>query len=344
MAKWKLLGDGSYNYVFINEDRTYVLKIQKTNEDKTDAPERSVRLWNTINPTLSTAAITQEQIGKNTYHAWKCPFVSGTQASDSEISNKLIEIFNDTGRIIVDAISDRNFIKTPTGDVVCVDIGMALQMEYRENEIFDKDIRRPSLVSIKTWQDLKDMYTPYFKTERTNFPQTVDTIKALIVIKNNRPDIINVDFLKKNPVLMTKIAMDYDNPSQFTAKYLHNERPITLESIKQTLETEITRYINSRGKLSKEGVFSPSFLTQWFRNENLTRQKVSTANELINKIKNAPSLDEINNHITKEFNNNTLLGGSISREFNQTLCKCMIVTISINKDDFLQISLGAKNN
>jgi hypothetical protein len=91
----------------------------------TDLPERSVRLWNEINPDLEPeATLISTEMGDG----WACPFIKGVQASDHEMSVALIDIFNRTGRIVVDATAPENFIKTPSGKVVCIDIGMALQI------------------------------------------------------------------------------------------------------------------------------------------------------------------------------------------------------------------------
>ncbi len=162
MPKWSYIGRGTYNDVYINQDRTMVLKIKKTHSfgqlPATDLPERSVRLWNEFNgdkfqgrkAELHSTEIddpTHNRQGR--YHGWVCPYVEGRQASDEEISNALIEIFNKTGRIVVDAPSPKNFITTPSGEVVCVDIGYALQAQLQEErEITGNSIRRECLKMI----------------------------------------------------------------------------------------------------------------------------------------------------------------------------------------------------
>src|SRR3989338_631154 len=130
MPRWKKLGEGTYNVAYVSDDGKSVLKIQKS-DDKTDTPERSVRLWNTINPDIPPPA-RLEQTEKGV--GWVCPFIKGKQASDKEMSIALIDIYNKTGRIIVDATAPKNFVKLPfpRSRVVCVDVGMAIQMEQRD--------------------------------------------------------------------------------------------------------------------------------------------------------------------------------------------------------------------
>ena len=69
--KWVLLGAGSYNRAYRSQDSREVLKIQK-NAAETDTPERSVRLWNLINPDLVPPARLEDSAhGKG----WVCPFI-----------------------------------------------------------------------------------------------------------------------------------------------------------------------------------------------------------------------------------------------------------------------------
>lgn len=73
---WHFLGEGTLGYI-INDEGSEVLKIPKT-MNHADAPERSVRLLNAINPELPPAR--QVDIPQGT--AWICPFIAGEQASD----------------------------------------------------------------------------------------------------------------------------------------------------------------------------------------------------------------------------------------------------------------------
>ncbi len=56
MIKWKDLGKGSYNNTYISPDGLSVLKVCHKEDAKTDSPERSVRIWNELNPDLSPPA------------------------------------------------------------------------------------------------------------------------------------------------------------------------------------------------------------------------------------------------------------------------------------------------
>ena len=189
-TEWSVLGGGTYNDVYINKEQTLVLKMQKNNA-KTDDPERSVRLWNEINPNCKPKACV---VNTKWGIAWVCPFIKGRQATDDEMSKAIIDIFNNTGRIVVDATAEKNFITTPEGKVLCIDIGMALELEKKEERSFSGIIRRNSIVSLTCWRNLQHDFDPFFNDCQGENPKSVNTVKALLYIKNNRPDIFDLIF------------------------------------------------------------------------------------------------------------------------------------------------------
>jgi hypothetical protein len=212
------LGSGQYNDAYLSPGKDQVLKIQK-NPAHSDTPERSVRLWNSINPDLHPKAIEIQINSERT--GWVCPFIKGVQASDKEIASALLDIYNRTGRVIADAAGPNNFLKRD-GDnkVICIDVGMAVQMEIREeaNSSSSPLKRSNSIVS----QDLIEGFWPvtdgveaedeesinsWLDGQRGEHPQTIDTIKALFFIKKNQgPDMMDVSCLQDNPQLVTQLA------------------------------------------------------------------------------------------------------------------------------------------
>jgi hypothetical protein len=241
---WTFLGEGTYNSVYVNKDRTYILKIRKSYDEEAsydvDNPERSVRVWNEVNAHITPPAELRSVELSNKADpliCWVAPFIEGRQASDDEMSTALVDIFNRTGRIIVDAVSPNNFITTSNGNVVCVDIGLALQMERREEDELAQ-IARPrkkSQESLSAWQDLSDGFSgtspskpeSYFDYAQRGAPNTVQTIKALLFIKEYRPDIMNVDFLHSKPQLLRQLSQAYGS----------SETQYCLEIIKTCVDT-----------------------------------------------------------------------------------------------------------
>lgn len=217
---WHLLGEGNYNVAYRNDDSSLVLKIPKKKYKAKDGghaipdfmlaadePLRAVRLWNLINPHLHPKAyILNTEVGMG----WVSPFVEGTIASDAEISHAVIDIFNATGRIVVDAISAGNFIKTKDGRIVCVDIGMALQFETMEERRYaDGRTRRKSMVSLTAWEKQERRYLPFFRKYKSTFPLGVEVVQALLFITEHRPDIYAASFLKTKPTIMSQLASAY---------------------------------------------------------------------------------------------------------------------------------------
>ena len=206
MSIWNLMAQGAYNSVYLSEDGKWVLKIQKYKSDETDAPQRSIRLWKAINPQLP-AYLVDTPVGGG----WVCPYIKGSTPTDEDISRALITIYNRTGRIIVDATAHKNFIKMDDDEVVCIDVGMALNFENREETFFHEPIRRKSIISLSAWNELSTEYIGFFQTEEARQPISIQTVKALIFIKRNRPNTTNLDFLKGEFMLISKLANAYEN-------------------------------------------------------------------------------------------------------------------------------------
>jgi hypothetical protein len=280
---------------------------------------RSVRLWNLLNPKRASAKIIHTEHGTG----WVCPYVEGRQALDEEMSHALIDIFNVSGRIVIDATAHRNFITTPDNEVVCVDIGMALQMETREEQHF---ARRRSIPSLKAWQELHDDYTSFFNKSSATFPETVNTIKALLFIKANRPDVFDVNFLRSNPDHKQLLASAYDqhNKIEDALKVVDSNRDPSIEGIKESCIKQLDHYINSRGSFKVEGTFSPTLTTKLFRDAKLTANKVNQARELRDLISAAYNRDEIKN-LFQNLEPDTILKGRITQGFKACIGKCNLI-------------------
>lgn len=203
----------------------------------------------------------------------------------------------------------------PTTDkdqVVCVDIGMALQIEYKDDEIlrgdkilkedkfFSKSIRRTSVISLDAWEKVKKDHNFFFQLYAQSHSQTIKTIKALLFIRSKRPDILNVNFLKSDPKYIPLFAEAYsvirrfeDKPLKEAKKKLDNQQTLTLEKIKESCLKEINGYINSYGSIDRNGKFQPSFITQHFRNLHQITQSMVVAQSLALSITKASTLTEI---------------------------------------------------
>lgn len=289
--KWILLGHGSYNMAYRNEDSTLVFKAA-LNDSPTDVPERSVRLWNLLNPHIKPLAeISKQKINGKWVKGWTCPFVRGVQASDKQIREKLLDIFNRTGRIIMDAVASNNFLQTPSGEIVCIDIGHALEMEHRQTAALVGLPRKPSFTSLETYVELYDpRESDWLKKNEKDFPKSIRTIKALSFIKIHRPDITNVNFLKVSPKTIKLLAEAYDKGKGRAVKQaldlLEVKRSPDLENSKRKTREILWEYLSKKGTVVNNEHFIP--YTEYRFDEPHLQQMMA----LMRQINTAKTCDE----------------------------------------------------
>lgn len=205
--RWFLVGKGGYNWVYRNQESTLVLKIPIEKSMGRGIPpselsSRLVRLWNNeINPHLyPKAEVVETSYGQGSI----VPFIKGKQASDEEIVDALLDIYKHTGRIVMDSQAKGNFIKRDEdGLVVCVDISLALQLEK-------KGERKTSVTSLDVWYKEQAFFERRNESIEEIFPlkhsESIATSRALIFLKHNRPELRDVNFLKKNTLLRNELA------------------------------------------------------------------------------------------------------------------------------------------
>ena len=112
---WEPYESGTYNNTWIYRGTDYplirnskhkgpwILKQQKDQDDKTDDATRAVELWYTINGTSAGP------VAKYGQYAWVSPFIEGPANDDQAISKKILEIYRDHRRIVIDGCDHRNF-------------------------------------------------------------------------------------------------------------------------------------------------------------------------------------------------------------------------------------------
>ena len=124
-AEWSFLGRGSYNTAFLSKRSHtingytgfWVLKQAKGRGLYLSSIDRSVRLWNLLNPKYPSLAVE---------NGWLAPYLGNQVALDGEVAEKLIEIYRQHRVILLDAYVSSNFLKYK-GDVVVIDIDYAVR-------------------------------------------------------------------------------------------------------------------------------------------------------------------------------------------------------------------------
>lgn len=252
--KWFRKGSGVFNDVYFNQDATLILKIPKYSFSDdgvpaSDQPERAVRLWNQLNFFLKPMAqVVETSFGTG----WVCPYIHGEQASDNEIAGALIRIYNQFGRIVIDAFAPKNFVKeVSTGKIVCVDVGLALQLKNRMIS------RTSSYVSLTIWnkskQDFKSKYNQIEDFDAELYPNTLAVCRSLIFLNQFMPEIHRADFLIDNLDLRSRLESAYKRRQPLNEQRLKNlklEVQETVNAVDTTKFQEIEEEFNGQNSLS----------------------------------------------------------------------------------------------
>lgn len=355
---WLPLAGGGFNVAYVNPEYRLVFKSVMNDKFTTDGPERSVRLWNLFNPTLKPKAkvVTLIIDGKKC-RGWTCPYVKTKYSptttcteqdieidrdsyrkamidptrkneEDTTIARALLGIYNRTGRIIIDASIPGNLIVTAENKVVCVDVGMALILEEKEDDCLHRYARRKSIVSNEAWELVHrdGIDERILKDNKSELPKTLMTTRALLFIRTHRPDISNVDFLNNDPSLLEKLSKAYNSEIKDDAiQLLEDKQPVSLSGVKYACTQALQKYIDSRGSMDENRKFSASRLTKWFRNEVAVRRKVDCAEKLIGKINQARSIVEIESALNDTSHNPSFSKGWMSG-FMRCIGLCRVIT------------------
>lgn len=126
--RWKFLGAGSFNLAYHLGDQVLKLPIRGADTDPTDEPERIAEIWKQVNPGLPEIKMVRDASGSIIGSIFPYVEASDEPLTPNEIAEAVINIYNNTGLIVVDAYVPGNFVKRKSdGKVVCVDVGLALQ-------------------------------------------------------------------------------------------------------------------------------------------------------------------------------------------------------------------------
>jgi hypothetical protein len=173
---------------------------------------------------------------KNKAIGWIAPYIRGTQPTDNEIIKKLFEIYQKTGRIVVDGFVKANFIKMLSGEVVCIDVGFALKLENRMD-------RQQSRESLDFWDrdGMSRIYASLFSDHEKRFTRLVPVIratKALLYLQMHRPDVRYVAHLYLNKPLIEQLVEGYNE----------NNKPIhpNLTQIISDLDLQLLPYLSEQ--------------------------------------------------------------------------------------------------
>lgn len=240
----KRVSAGTYNTVFVSEDlltingRTslWIKKIPKImrgeQANTIDAIDeamneslRAVRKWNDLNPGLTAYPIDG---------GWIAPYLGSTPASDEQIAEKLIEIYQRTRNILLDACGSMNFL-VYEHETICVDVDQSMR---RGSIASDNYLNQIGLYQhIKYWAD----YSVNHKK-----PHTVNVIQTLLYLEQNLDG--------------TQIKDEYLTPSLIAKLHVFRRmgyilRPETMGILLTTTKLNLQHELN-------DGFITPHFINR----------------------------------------------------------------------------------
>lgn len=236
---------------------------------------------------------------------WIMPYFIGRTATDAEISQKIIDIYQRTGRIILDAPVKQNFICTPYDEVICIDVGFAFQ-------IYSNPRREPSFTSLNQWQNFKHQFNyDFFHRSQKNpfFSQTVHTIKSLIFLQKHLPNLKDCQFLFDHPSIARYLSNCYDKgdniPTYELKVTLEHIEFHSFEQVQKRCIQNFMNYLELRCLIDEHFLnfkenprnFSGELKLSWysylFLDRELTLQKIKWAQRQIQYINNCQNHQEL---------------------------------------------------
>lgn len=259
---------GNHNLAYLSVDRKWVLRMPiLSDESSIDYPARLCRLWNLINPEYP--AVVCDDV-------WISPFVESAKSkvgttvvpTSVEISKKILQIYQATGRVLLDAFVKNNFVKAVNGDVVCIDVGAAFLFEERGD--LPGLTRVKSNDSLDAWYGRKSerssnlslKYRLAFERDQNDsrYALIISTIRALLYMQKHAPDFrATADLL---PELLSNIAFAYkDNPDYCIENFDQLLLSIAASSSAQRLQQSVNTVnagVNRLQAIRDMLFFSPS--------------------------------------------------------------------------------------
>ena len=292
MKYWIEISEGKHQTARLNLSHTRLFRYPKKPDDSTNQPHRLARIWNEMHPDSSFEAFVHNDV--ELALGWVSPFIPGRESTDKEISDEVLNIYQSSGRIVVNAPALNAFTTGLNGKTKCVDVSMALKLG---NHLF----RSASYESLISAGEMNTIKCPSFWMQHmAQKINTIYTIKALLFIQKYRPDIWDMSFLKIYPSLLERLANAYDLESSVNValNLLTECKPINFDHLKTQISSKITLYIQNRGEIHAQS-FIPNRVSRWFRDPETTELRINQAVHLKDKIERAPNFETMRRQITK---------------------------------------------
>ena len=269
---------------------------------------RSLRIFTEIYPEYDEKV---QLFNHESYQGWVMPYIQGREANDQEIAKALVDIFQRTGRIVLDAPAKNNFISTFDGKIICIDVGFAFRLKPTLKH-------SASQTSLNEWSLFKSEYQNHFFQRpylKAYYPQTIAIIKALLFLQNHLAEFKNLDFLYEYPDTARYLASIYEYNLNIHMSIIQREIQEIIYYSAQKLKLRcieaLMDYLKSRclqnsvfeDYQKKPSIIPPSLELSWmsylFRNHVLTTQKIHLAQTHIGHLLQCQTIPHIRHAINQ---------------------------------------------
>jgi|GEM_PF-2719488 len=174
---WIPLGKGTYNEALISSQSLningycgrWVLKIPE-HKSLYNSVERAVRKWKIHNPGLPVYSLKE---------SWLVPYLGNIEATDKQIAEKLLDIYQRSGEVIADACGTNNFLMFQN-QVVCIDMDLSLRRRSFASEDYLKKVVSTNI--FETYLNTYEFSSPRLK------PKAVTYIRTLLYLEDQIPN------------------------------------------------------------------------------------------------------------------------------------------------------------
>ncbi|WP_216821886.1 hypothetical protein [Francisella adeliensis] len=215
---WTFIGEGSYNKAY-TDGQGFVVKVAKNELGLMDKSERSVRVFNEINPTLP-----QEVLAHVSQDLWISPLIENETLSPIEQASFIFKTYIEHGRLILDGYCQNNLLQSAKYNTpVCIDPGNV--------------VRRNSIASQEHWYAANEKTLLRRQLYRKHMIDTIDHYHKIRHIDRTLPIlmILALDFIdRKMQHLQLQLILKKNIKSlgiAFYFYYKHNQSSTQQEFI-----------------------------------------------------------------------------------------------------------------
>ena len=207
------------------------------------------------------------------------PYIKGIKPTPEEIADFIVDTYARCQRIVFDARVSGNLKKTSTGQIVCLDIGLAIEVDPEAKSQTSLQYKATNMEDRLLWID-------NFKHKH---PLEANTLKALIFLQEKFPEIKGDTILKlkADPNFTAQLAHYCEQWRNYPIKDF-DKKPVYSFFGLQLKEDETK--VPAQNKTPQQALFD-SFLKTF---PNARQDEIDNAQNALTDPVNQPALDKFN--------------------------------------------------